>query len=438
MIDIIRYITLGVSIICLVIIFLIDYRNKKVNIFNFKYLFFIYLIISIPLSNVIVNNISNIYTDSRFNYNFTPEIQYLTSFLTMIFFVFLTIGLVIGNFIKLKTPNILKKNMNISRIYTIINILIFVGYLSFFVLLYINGGITTFLANRSYWRSFGLVGQGILIFPSTTVLAYTPILYLITLKYKKKMITLDYIKLLIFTIISLIPSFILGFRSLIVIPLIQIFIAYNYLIKRIKVKTLIGYGIIIIIGFIYYGIYREFGLLSVSELIELYNVRPDLILNVFLRIRGSDIFSVILRETNSINQLKLGYEIFVESLTVYIPGSIWQYKPIPLSVQFSQIFFNVGGGVSPTLMGELYWHFGVVGITFYSFVFGATISMIYNLLSKNLRKDSSLLVYLIFYTTIVLFAEAITGNLNSLVLNLIAIIPILFFLTNGSKIKYEN
>jgi len=68
-----------------------------------------------------------------------------------------------------------------------------------------------------------------------------------------------------------------------------------------------------------------------------------------------------------------GYS-FIRMFFYVIPRSIWPEKPIPLSLKITATFFPFWGdrGVSSgaTLVGELYWNFGHIGLMIFFFFIG--------------------------------------------------------------------
>jgi hypothetical protein len=110
------------------------------------------------------------------------------------------------------------------------------------------------------------------------------------------------------------------------------------------------------------------------------------------------------------------YPALLEALTIYVPASIWPNKPLPLSVQFSRNIFQVDGGVSPTIVGEGYWHAGLIGVLVLAFVAGL-LHLYYRSIQRHaVTSPSYALLMLSLFPSLVMMAESFQGYFNGLIL----------------------
>jgi len=173
--------------------------------------------------------------------------------------------------------------------------------------------------------------------------------------------------------------------------------------------------------FTVYGLSRQITQLvgesiGFKQIVDFTIDKPEFLFSIFLRSKGADIVSLIYDKINSVDDLLLFYPSIIESLTIFIPSSLWPGKPEPLSVQFSQKFFGIAGGVSPTTAGEAYWHAGWFGVFAILFLMGMLYRAYMNSLKKYKNNDSMLLLLVASFPSLVMMAETLQGYLNGLVL----------------------
>ena len=205
------------------------------------------------------------------------------------------------------------------------------------------------------------------------------------------------------------------------LPVLQIIFAYHTKIRQLKINRLIIPLAFLISTFTVYGIYREITPLvdeniGFKEIVDFAIDKPEFLFSIFLRSKGADVVSLIYEKINSIYDLMLFYPSIIESLTIFIPSSLWPSKPEPLSVQFSQKFFGIGGGVSPTIAGEAYWHAGWFGVFSLLFLLGMLYRAYTNSFKKYKNNDSMLFLLIASFPSLVMMAEAMQGYINGLVL----------------------
>lgn len=298
------------------------------------------------------------------------------------------------------------------------------GYAAFYALIYINGGFAAFAEARELWRTAGVGGQGWVLFPATTMPAIAMCAVMIV---NRDQFTgrSGILKLLALYIVTALPASQLGFRSLIFFPLLQIGYFYHIFIKKIPGRQILLGSSVLITAFTLYGTQREIPYQSsygnyLEYLYYVYVIRPDLTYTVLLRSMGADIVQHTIDHVQTFGDYVLFLPALAEGLTIAIPSSLWADKPIPLLVQFSRNIFGIDGGVSPTIVGEGYWHAGLLGIIVLMAIVGSMHAYFRSLQRQAGTQPGSALLMLSIYPALIMMAESFQGYFNGFVLIVIA------------------
>ncbi len=386
-----------------------DKKNGRLSLFDFKYIFEVYYIICLPLCNFAYDYWGLGYNDDRTAYLFVDFDRTRIGILILVGFVCFVLGHCLCYNISLKIRGgLLLRNWKENRIKPVLIFLVIAGYLSFLVLVMKGGGLHQFLRNIQSFRNTGLVGNGLWLYSCSDLLGMCFLIYMIS---RKKISTFPFFVMLL---ICVVPSVFLGFRGKALALLLESTAVYYVYIKKISLKRVLM--IISVIGglFVAYGLIRDRGIGTGS--LSDFTIGETLVYSLF-RVQGSEIFGVVLNQLDFTRDYQYGYKTLVEALTILIPHAIWPGKPTPKSVVFSETFFGLNGGVSPTILTELYWDFGIFGITLGMFFIGVLVSIIYNTILK-LKTNSSKVLYGFLFYSIFLLAEAISGQLNGIVIML--------------------
>src|SRR5205823_982924 len=98
-------------------------------------------------------------------------------------------------------------------------------------------------------------------------------------------------------IASIVPATVLGFRSAILLPLLQAALILNYTHRRFSTLQVLGMASIIVVAFTVYGVQREIspaaGTASESTL-SMMAERPDLAFAIVARSRGADVVANVI------------------------------------------------------------------------------------------------------------------------------------------------
>jgi len=224
--------------------------------------------------------------------------------------------------------------------------------------------------------------------------------------------------------LAIFPASQMGFRGLMLLPIVQIMFIYHHRVRQLKFRKALPVLLILVFLFTGYGIYREsiflmkdgFDLDLAMNFIEEH---PEFIYAIFVRSKGADIVASVIHQFNGVVDYILFIPAAIEAFTIAIPSALWADKPIPLSVKFSERFFGISGGVSPTVVGEAYWHGGVLGILLVMALLGAIFRLYRNSVRRAVNTDSSVFLFASIFPSLVMMAEAVQGYLNGIVLMLL-------------------
>jgi oligosaccharide repeat unit polymerase len=416
-----------------------EIKNKKFDFLNLKNAFLLYLFLQIGLYEIVQSALDvepSWYRPSDYYVNYS---------------IFMALsGTIFFNLFYYFTPKLYfsrgSTKYNDYKIRNVLmgSILVIFGYSMFLALLYINGGLLVFINNLQSWRTVGVSGQGIFIFPATVGLSIGALLF--ASKYSSSQVrSKGNINLIVLAlIVALIPAAIIGFRGLLLAPIFYWLIVFKEEItSNLNKKWSIMIVLIIALIFTLFGMYRQWNevveenLSFIKGVATILDVRPALVFDVFLRSRGTDVVGTVISKLNESNQFIGVSGSIAEAISILVPRYFTD-KPLPMSVHFSKIFFDANGGFSPTTIGELYWMGGelavVIGMSFLG-IFAKTIYYGY------LRNKINLyfrIAYGILFVQFALMAEAIQGNLNAMVMTFSFYMIILFLLKlkfNSKKIK---
>jgi hypothetical protein len=221
-----------------------------------------------------------------------------------------------------------------------------------------------------------------------------------------------------------------GSKTMFFMALLGYAIARHYLKRRIGISVFV---ILVIAIFILspllwhiraYGVYRwDILAQTYSKAID----EPiDIMMPLLKRSYGFDSFALFIESIDSGYGLELGGTM-KDLLFFYIPRVIWQTKPLPFTVTFLPEYANMNspGAMAPSLPGELYINFHLLGIILGFWILGIVMQVCYRgLIQRNMNK-SSLLIYIPITIMAPLLFE---GGLNKLESYILILLPVVLFL----------
>lgn len=238
---------------------------------------------------------------------------------------------------------------------------------------------------------------------------------------------------------------IVGSKSAIIYLIIGAMIFRNYLKRRLKSLKilLLMIPLVLLSPLLWY--YRAFGLQDLPGLVknlQLVLTEPYLIIEPFLsRSFGADMFFLIIAKTPQEYPFTYG-ATFLKALWAWIPRQWWVDKPWSLGVDFNHTYllhaFQEGASVSPSLIGEFYMNFHVVGIVVGFFLLGLAAKVLYQ--SCVLNKPNLVGLYL-YFSLFQAFVQGLEGPFSDhfVYLQFFRLIPlfVLLIVFKGHRVQHK-
>lgn len=321
--------------------------------------------------------------------------------------------------------------------------LFIIGYVAVTIFLFMQGGVRQFLLSRELWRSQGLIGEGPFMISVGLGLPMAALLPMI-LRTKHNEPWRRTISRFAFLCVCLLPAFVLGFRSLIIGPILQGIVIVNYRRKEVPLKILVWIGIFLGVFMTLYGLSRE-TISDVSQTVE--DAKPEDSLGlVIFRTPGTDLVATILSKDPA-QHFDYGITGVIESATIVIPRAIWPGKPLSWGQRFSTTFFGdylymngiiqeTYGGVNPSAIGYFYTQFGMMSVVMGMFLLGVATKAFYLYGTGFVGPNTAFLLFILLWTVPVEVADAPQNVLNQIVITVCcAWIPMSYFARQRKRVK---
>ena len=121
---------------------------------------------------------------------------------------------------------------------------------------------------------------------------------------------------------------------------------------------------------------------------------------------------------------------YLKPFVWFVPRSLWPDKPKGVSVRFAQLdgqpnTYSIGTSEAVTIIGELFWNFGVVGVLIGMLLFGAGFRAAESIVLNFPRTVPTIMLYAI---TLAMLLEQFRGDFATVLLNYLiaAVIPLVF------------
>jgi putative O-antigen polymerase len=192
--------------------------------------------------------------------------------------------------------------------------------------------------------------------------------------------------------------FIAGRKSLLFELILAIAILQHYLRKRIRGRTLVFLVIpaLCIISLTFY--FKDYGFKAQSIEAQ-YSDRPawEAVVDPLIdRSYQFDAVTMIVDKTRSVDDYRLG-STFEDLLWFYVPRQWWPNKPVSFGYSFGPEFFpgsSLTASYAPSMVGELYLDFGLIGVAGGFYLFGIILRACYESFAGD-RSQLSVVTYAI-------------------------------------------
>jgi hypothetical protein len=317
---------------------------------------------------------------------------------------------------------------------------LFCGILASLYFFYAQGGVTEFLAHQEQWRNTGVMGDG----PLTFFMAYLmPMCALINVINAMPIIRRksSLFGALVLFAVSLLPSALLGFRGIFIIAFMQLMTVWHYRHSRIPWKKFVALGATVILLATIYGVFREGRGLKADT-------AADDLMSTLARCRGLEVVAVVLHDMNADRQFQYGWRSALETATILVPRGLLPEKITPGGIRFTTEFFSPYiyrlehteresyGGISPTIVGELYWNFGTLGVLAGMALMGVAARTVESYVKMDVvPTDGTLFAYATFIGSFWAMAEAPQGTMNLYVIRFTVVGVLVTILSHRARQK---
>jgi len=211
-----------------------------------------------------------------------------------------------------------------------------------------------------------------------------------------------------------------GTKMAVILPVVCFLILRHYLVRRLSWKfipTLAGFTLLLFVaGYSYRS--SGFGSGDFKAGVADYGENKASIFQTFFgRFYGTDSFMVVLDAAHEGYPLQWGGTL-ADLLYFYVPRALWPGKPESYALTFGREFLGATSNAgetffTPTLPGELYLNFGVVGVLAGGLLMGSLLRKLY--LKLILSPDRGLPQLLVYAAATPLVALVLSGPISTTV-----------------------
>ena len=270
-----------------------------------------------------------------------------------------------------------------------------IGLGSCAILVQMFGGLSYFFSNKV--ETFMTRGTGPFFLLSLVGVSFSvECVYIFYLISPRRALLVAFVFLLLLTIGV---GYAIGIKGGgIIFPLFSLLLSYHYLKKRLTLKHLILFIVLIIMIFPIFIAQRATTDISlmIPLAFEAY-AEPLLMLDIFVgRFMGFDPLVYAIRDTPTVMDYQYG-RTMLDMFVAWIPQKLWPNKPIyAFGRVFPQVYFGQSENCStigPTILGEAYINFHMIGIIFVSLFSGILFRTVYVGLVKYNHGPAGIFIY---------------------------------------------
>lgn len=304
------------------------------------------------------------------------------------------------------------------------------GLVSYFTLVSSFGGWDYYIFNKS--ETLTSPGQGFLQLGSSMM----SIGFIMALTQSYSSGGRGYLAYVLLLPILLILGLLTGSKGTLLSSILAAMIATHYLKREIRFRYIIYLGMLTIILLpilnIYRGITSDSGL-PIAFIGDSFQSDAEFVIrNLMARFYGIDSLTLLIRDTPKVMDYQLGGTIWPLFVS-WIPRQFWEDKPI---ISFGKIFaeeylgdffYGTGTSASPTLLGELYLNWHILGILFGALLSGIAIRSVYTYFIRRQFGAPAVFIYSQIFLLLFTFWEAsIAGMLAEIGATLILLFALVF------------
>jgi hypothetical protein len=229
-------------------------------------------------------------------------------------------------------------------------------------------------------------------------------------------------------------NFLFAHRHFAVFYLFSLLTVHHYLVRKFSLRAVFSLAIVTFMLNGLYGAYRDFVYvypdlkLTWSALVDTYAGDTGFIgvvlSSTYLSgVHGFDSVSTIINAIDSGADYHYGWRFLVEPIAGAIPYTVWPDKPIPLNTAVNLLMMGApldyydpsgsAGGVVGTVLGDLYWAGGTIGIIGGMLLIGLLYRFVDSLASSH--RAFPVFIYSFYYPVFFMFISTIGSGLIRIV-----------------------
>lgn len=389
--------------------------RKNNDLFDLRYLFLVYVAIQLGVYPLYVEGLG-------VDYSYVSKDSFHARYyinLTLIYSCF-GVSMYHLGYMVLRKGVIKQANVkwvgDAFRISLISIVLLIISVYSFY-LSYLQNGFVSYIDNFNGLR-YGFVDKNQMVsFMSTSLPCYVGVILYVWSNLTASKSRFHRVLICLFYIISLLASFLTGFRAVMAPLMLTMIASWHYNYRRFSTFAVVICLLMLFIFNSLYGSYR-----AAFESDRTFNVETDesAVRGLLLRSNALDVTAVVIDriESGMVEYAGVFAGIY-EASTMILPRKIWAAKPVPQGIIFSETVFNQpNGGISMSIIGYLYYQYGIIMIAVGMFLFGAASAVAQNAYRENQKSVVVKSLYIILVGLFPKFAEAPQETLNQVVLSL--------------------
>jgi len=343
------------------------FRTKHFDIFEIIYFGVLYFFVLFGLRALFIVRYGSPFM------NISPgatDIYYIN--LALFYSTLGLIFLLLGYYFPIRWPKrtvFLPKEWSSKRVSLLVYPLFFVGWGFRFLVINKMGGIRNYLTiSRSILLTSGMMGNYYYSLLGNLTFMAISVAFIYWLKEKKfKYFLLGTLPL------EIIYAFTTGSKGSFFGRFFTLLITYHYLIKRINLRKIAVLGVVILLFFPIFNLYRfkELQLPRLTSEVVTFN---RLFFNFMDRFHGIEALALAIKDTPGVMDFQFG-KSFCLILVAPIPRDLWPDKPI---ISFGKVFaekymgyvYGGTGTAAATGSAELYINFHIAGVIIGMFILG--------------------------------------------------------------------
>jgi len=306
-------------------------------------------------------------------------------------------------------------------------LLLGLGCISYFALVNSFGGWTYYIDHKQ--ETLTASGQGYTLLSTSLISIAFAMKLTRSLESRKR----DYVVLGLFLMILLAIGFFSGSKGVFLAPIMVAVVAFYYLKNSIRFRHLIYLLPFILLVFPVFNTYRNYSFDDQVQVVPEDQVSVSgLIKHGMSRFYGIDSLTLVIRDTPTVMDYQFG-ETILPLFVAWIPRQLWEDKPV---ISFGKVFAetymveffaDTGTSASPTVLGEAYLNWHLLGVLLVALLSGVVIRSTYVWLIKLNFGAPSVFIYSQFFLYMFMFWEAsIAGFLAERFASLLMLLAIVF------------